>query len=172
MEYREQVAEVLATAQFGNLIEFCYPIGYSHWGVYDGEGYVIHFAVADETQLMSHVRGFLQKLFPVCGDLLLGSTKIRRMLLSEIPVPKGAHVLISNDSHGQSALTEDEMRHRRDALLGKELSYKLLTFNCEHFATFIRYGRCVCNQIPGKAENTECEEATRAFDQIVAKYYT
>lgn len=41
-----QVAEIEASAQFGDLIEFAYPIGYSHWGVYDRDGYVIHFAVA------------------------------------------------------------------------------------------------------------------------------
>lgn len=41
-----QVAEIEASAQFGDLIEFAYPVGYSHWGVYDGDGYVIHFAVA------------------------------------------------------------------------------------------------------------------------------
>jgi len=41
-----QVEQVVSSAQFGDLIEFSYPIGYSHWGVYDGDGYVIHFAVA------------------------------------------------------------------------------------------------------------------------------
>ena len=41
----------MSTAQFGDLIEFIYPIGYSHWGVYDEDGYVIHFAVAGEELL-------------------------------------------------------------------------------------------------------------------------
>lgn len=41
-----QVAEIEASARFGDLIEFVYPIGYAHWGVYDGDGYVIHFSVA------------------------------------------------------------------------------------------------------------------------------
>lgn len=41
-----QVAEIVASAHFGDLIEFAYPVGYSHWGVYDGDGYVVHFAVA------------------------------------------------------------------------------------------------------------------------------
>lgn len=38
----------MSTAKFGDLIEFSYPIGYSHWGVYDEDGHVIHFAVAGE----------------------------------------------------------------------------------------------------------------------------
>lgn len=43
-----QVQGIVSTAKFGDLIEFSYPIGYSHWGVYDEGGYVIHFAVAGE----------------------------------------------------------------------------------------------------------------------------
>lgn len=41
----------MSTAKFGDLIEFSYPIGYAHWGVYDGDGHVIHFAVAGEDNI-------------------------------------------------------------------------------------------------------------------------
>lgn len=44
-----QVEDITANAQFGDLIEFSYPVGFSHWGVYDEDGHVIHFAVAGET---------------------------------------------------------------------------------------------------------------------------
>ncbi|XP_039520030.1 phospholipase A and acyltransferase 2 [Pimephales promelas] len=167
MDYKEQVEQVVSSAQFGDLIEFSYPIGYSHWGVYDGDGYVIHFAVADETQVMSSFRGFLQTVFPVCGDLLLGETKIRRQLLSEVNVPKGARVLVNNNQHDLQPSPEDEIRRRRDALLDQEFTYKILTFNCEHFATFVRSGKAMCNQIPGKSKNKECEEATEQFSSLV-----
>uniref|UniRef100_A0A8C2EY01 LRAT domain-containing protein n=1 Tax=Cyprinus carpio TaxID=7962 RepID=A0A8C2EY01_CYPCA len=125
------VEQVVSTAQFGDLIEFSYPIGYAHWGVYDGDGYVIHFGT----------------IFPVCGDLLLGETKIRRQLLSEINVPKGARVSVSNNKHELEPSPVHEIRIRRDALLGKEFTYKLLTQNCEHFATFVRSGKAICNQV-------------------------
>lgn len=46
-----QVEEVVSSAKFGDLIEYTYPIGYSHWAVYDDEGYVFHFAVAGEDYL-------------------------------------------------------------------------------------------------------------------------
>uniref|UniRef100_A0A8C2AHD6 LRAT domain-containing protein n=1 Tax=Cyprinus carpio TaxID=7962 RepID=A0A8C2AHD6_CYPCA len=118
--------QVVSTAQFGDLIEFSYPIGYAHWGVYDGDGYTI---------------------FPVCGDLLLGETKIRRQLLSEINVPKGARVSVSNNKHELEPSPVHEIRIRRDALLGKDFTYKLLTQNCEHFATFVRSGKAICNQV-------------------------
>ncbi|KAM6982984.1 phospholipase A and acyltransferase 2-like [Tautogolabrus adspersus] len=168
MEYKEQIDEVVSTANFGDMIEFSYPIGYSHWGVYDEDGYVIHFAVAEEGQLMSKVRSYLQAMFPVCGDLLLGVTKIRRMPIGEVTVPEGSHVSIGNNRHAFKPTEQEDMRRRRDALLGQELTYKLLTLNCEHFATFVRYGKAVCNQIPAKAKNVECEQATTAFNEIVS----
>lgn len=43
-----KIEEIASSAQFGDLIEFSYPIGYSHWAVYDDDKHVIHFAVAGE----------------------------------------------------------------------------------------------------------------------------
>ncbi|KAG7273363.1 hypothetical protein CRUP_022906, partial [Coryphaenoides rupestris] len=153
--------------QFGDLIEFAYPIGYSHWGVYDEDGFVVHFAVADQGTLMTKVSSYLQAAFPLCGDLLLGQTKIRRVPLDQVTVPHGAHILVSNNRHSGKPSSAEQMRKRRDALLDKQFGYKLLTFNCEHFATFVRYGRAVCNQLPGRAKNKECEEATEKFEELV-----
>ncbi|KAM4609864.1 phospholipase A and acyltransferase 2-like [Polymixia lowei] len=170
MDYQEQIEEIVSTAKFGDLIEFAYPIGYSHWGVYVENGHVIHFAVAEEGHLMNKVRNYLQTAFPVCGDLLIGETKIRRMLLSEVNVPKGAHVLISNNRHACRPSSTEDMKQRCDALLDEEFAYRLFTFNCEHFATFVRYGQAVCNQIPGRPKNTECEKTTQAFqDTVISK---
>ncbi|GAA6089039.1 phospholipase A and acyltransferase 2-like [Tachysurus ichikawai] len=169
MEYKDQVAEIEASARFGDLIEFVYPIGYAHWGVYDGDGYVIHFSVADETELMNKFRGYLQTMFPVCGDLLLGETRIRRQRLAEVNVPKGAQVVVNNTQHTFTPSEPEEMKRRRDGLLDQQLPYRLFTQNCEHYATFVRYGKAVCNQIPGKAKNKECEETTKVFADIVWK---
>ncbi|KAK2852014.1 hypothetical protein Q5P01_008290 [Channa striata] len=172
MNYQQQVAEIVSTATFGDLIEFSYPIGYSHWGVYAGDGYVIHFAVADEGQLMSHVRNSLQVMFPVCGDLLLGETMIRKVPLSGVTVPKGARVFISNTRHTFPPSTPEEMDLRCKALVGLVFQYNLFNFNCEHFATFVRYGKAVCNQIPARRKNTECVEATAVFKDFVSSNET
>ena len=96
---------------------------------------------------MSHIRNYLQTAFPVCGDLLLGETQIRRQPLAEVNVPKGARIIISNSRHVDNSSTEKQMRSRCDALLNKVLPYRLFTLNCEHFASFVRYGRAVCNQV-------------------------
>ncbi|KAA8590742.1 hypothetical protein FQN60_001685, partial [Etheostoma spectabile] len=158
----EVAEEIASTAKFGDLIEFSYPIGYSHWGVYVEDGNVIHFAVADQGQLMSSIRSSLQAIFPVCGDLLLGETKIRRVPLVEVNVPKGTHVLISNNRHAFTPSAPEDMRLRCHALLDEEFPYHLFTLNCEHFATFIRYGKAVCNQ--GRQVMESVEFKCQVFD--------
>ncbi|KAG5837882.1 hypothetical protein ANANG_G00217810 [Anguilla anguilla] len=165
MDYKEQVREVVSKAQFGDLIEFSYPIGFSHWGVYDGDGHVIHFAVPDEEQLTSWFRDILQKVVPFSGDILIGRTQIRRQRVADVNVPSGAHVMISNRRHAFRPSPVVEMRRRRDALLGREFQYDLFGLNCEHFATFVRFGKAVCNQFPGRTD-VECKEATEMFRSI------
>ncbi|KAK0139620.1 Retinoic acid receptor responder protein 3 [Merluccius polli] len=150
MDLQSQIEDIVSTAQFGDLIEFSYPIGYSHWGVYDGDGCVVHFAVADQGALMTKVSGYLQTAFPVMGDLLLGDTKIRRVPLDKVTVPKGAHLMVSNTRHA-----------------GKPSVTNFSRSTAEHFATFVRYGRAVCNQINGQQKNKECEEATERFQEMV-----
>ncbi|XP_075993518.1 phospholipase A and acyltransferase 2-like [Genypterus blacodes] len=172
MDYQEQIDEIVSTAKLGDLIEFSYPVGYSHWAVYDEDGFVLHFAVADEGHLMNTFRMHLQSVLPVCGDMLLGETKIRRVPLGEVNVPKGAHISISNNRHAYKPSDPDRMRQRRDALLDEKFSYHLLSLNCEHFATFVRFGKAVCNQIPGRDKNKECEYATGVFQDIVSSKST
>ncbi|XP_023126874.1 phospholipase A and acyltransferase 4-like [Amphiprion ocellaris] len=167
MDYDQQVEHIVTNGKFGDLIEFDYPIGFSHWGVYDEDGYVVHFAVPDEGPVMSTIRNYLQAVVQICGDLLLGETRIRRMRLAEINVPKGAHVLIRNNGHALTPSAPEDMRQRLDALLDQHFQYQLFTLNCEHFATFIRYGKSVCNQIPTRPKNVECEGATAVFQGIV-----
>ncbi|XP_061757161.1 phospholipase A and acyltransferase 2-like isoform X1 [Nerophis ophidion] len=162
-----QIEEIVSTAKFGDLIEFSYPIGYSHWGVYHGDGHVIHFAVAEESTIMGNLRMSLQNLFPICGDLLLGATKIRCVPLGEVNVPAGTHILICNNRHAFTPSSTEDIRRRSDALVNEELTYDLFALNCEHFATFVRFGKSVCNQIPTKPKNVENEAATAKFQDIV-----
>lgn len=96
---------------------------------------------------MSTIRNTLQVMFPVCGDLLLGETMIRRVPLAEVNVPKGVHASISNNCHSFEPSAPEDMRLRCSALLGQVFQYHLLSFNCEHFATYVRYGKAICNQV-------------------------
>uniref|UniRef100_A0A3Q3F9G9 LRAT domain-containing protein n=1 Tax=Labrus bergylta TaxID=56723 RepID=A0A3Q3F9G9_9LABR len=132
----------VATAKFGDLIEFSYPIGYSHWGVNDRDGYVIHFAVSGEDNIEYNAYALPS------GDLLLGVTKVCSMLIKDVTVPTGASIRINNH-HDFDASSPEDMRRCLNALLGQDFSYHLLNLNCEHFATFVRYGKAVCNQVDG-----------------------
>ncbi|XP_012689957.2 phospholipase A and acyltransferase 2-like [Clupea harengus] len=167
MEYHQQIQYIVDNGRFGDLIEFSFPVGFSHWGVYDGEGHVTHFAVADEAKSMKKFRDFLQKVVPLSGDILLGVTKIRRQPIAEVNVPKGASVMISNNRHTYRPCQKSEIKQRQDALLGKDLHYKLFSLNCEHFATFVRYGVAVCNQIPARTKNKKSKEATQTFQRLM-----
>nr|XP_061806334.1 phospholipase A and acyltransferase 2-like [Nerophis lumbriciformis] len=167
MDLEAQIEEISSSAKFGDLIEYTSPMGFSHWAVYDDDGHVIHFALAEEGQLMYNIRTSIQSLLPVPGDILLGTTIIRRTPLGEIKVASGGQILIGNDRHAFEPSSPEEMRRRCHALEGEELGYNVLWFNCEHFATFVRYGKSVCNQIPTSSINVETKSATKVFQDIV-----
>lgn len=126
----------------------------------------------DEGELMNTIRTRLQTLFPVCGDLLIGETKIRRMPLGEVNVPSGAQVLISNNRHAFKPSAPEDMRQRRDALLDKEFPYHLFNLNCEHFATFIRYGKAVCNQVWNLARQAKQRVFCHGFNSTTSPPHT
>ncbi|MCJ8744883.1 hypothetical protein PDJAM_G00123870 [Pangasius djambal] len=60
------------------------------------------------------------------------------------------------------------MRRRLNGLLGEVFDYNLLSQNCEHFATFVRYGVALCNQIP-LHKDKEQRRATQLFQDIIAQ---
>ncbi|KAM9439154.1 phospholipase A and acyltransferase 2-like [Clarias gariepinus] len=164
-----EIKNIIRCGQLGDLIEFKYPIGFSHWGVYEGDGQVVHFAVADENELQRMFRiHILQKVFPSCGSILLGQTKIQREHITSVPVPEGAKIKISNNCHHYPASSVTDMRRRLHGLLGEVLDYNLLSQNCEHFATFVRYGVAVCNQVPFHQDKVQ-RETTHMFQDIIAK---
>ncbi|XP_028309746.1 retinoic acid receptor responder protein 3-like isoform X2 [Gouania willdenowi] len=170
MSYELQLVMIMYTAKFGDLIEFSYPIGYSHWALYDGDGYVVHFAVADENWATYMFRSSLETMLPSSGTILFGKTKIRRVHIREVKVPQGVRMFINNYHHSYVASDPWYIRQRVNALLGRQFTYDLFNLNCEHFATYLRYGRAVCNQIPFRPKNEECVEATKVFRNIVMRY--
>ncbi|KAM3873337.1 phospholipase A and acyltransferase 4-like [Diretmus argenteus] len=164
-----QVDKNLSTAEIGDLIEFTYPsAGVSCWGVYVGDGHVIHFGVADEDMMLTICRGFLQQMIQnAAGDRLLRRTKIRRQHISEIKVPRGTRIKVNNNKHHLRASPEDVVKHRCATFLDQEFAYDLLNFNSEHFATFVRSGHAVCNQIPFKKKNEEHVATTQTLERIM-----
>ncbi|KAK2844533.1 hypothetical protein Q5P01_011192 [Channa striata] len=166
---RTQMDQSVATAETGDLIEFVIPwSGFSLWAVYAGEGHVIHFGLEDENIIEKACRSFLQYMVPKSKrNCVLKKTKICRQRTDELQVPPGTQIRVNNSKHNLVPSSQETMRHRCNTFLHQEFKYDLLNFNSEHFATFIRYGQAVCNQIPFKKRNDAHMDTTQTLQMIM-----
>ncbi|XP_067457702.1 phospholipase A and acyltransferase 1-like [Thunnus thynnus] len=164
-----QIDQSVSTAESGDLIEFVTPwSGLSLWGVYVGEGLVIHFGVGDENMTQKACRSFLQQMAPKSkSDHVLKKTRINEQLITDIKVPPGTRIRVNNDEHNLVPSPQETMRHRWETFLHQEFKYDLMNFNSEHFATFVRYGHAVCNQIPFKKKNEAHVDTTQTLQMII-----
>lgn len=62
-------------------------------------------------------------------------------------MPPGTQIRVNNDKHNLVPSPQETMRLRCETFVHQEFKYDLMNFNSEHFATFVRYGRAVCNQV-------------------------
>ncbi|KAM9852108.1 phospholipase A and acyltransferase 2-like [Aulostomus maculatus] len=165
----KQVDKSVSTAEYGDLIEFVNPwLGFALWGVYMGEGRVIHFGVGDENMTQKACRSFMQQMVPKSkGDRALKRTRICTQSITDIKVPAGTRVRVNNDKHRLVPSPLEMMRRRCETFLHQEFKYDLLNFNSEHFATFIRSGHAVCNQIPFKKQDEAHADTTQTLQLIM-----
>ncbi|XP_019948855.1 phospholipase A and acyltransferase 4-like [Paralichthys olivaceus] len=166
---RRQVDQSVSTADYGDLIEFVNPLlGLSLWGVYVGEGLVIHFGVGDENMTQKACRSFFQQMAPKSsGDRVLKQTRICKQRIEDIKLPVGTRIRVNNNKHNLIPSPQEMMRYRSDTFLQQEFKYDLMNFNSEHFATFVRYGHAVCNQIPFKKKNEAHVDTTQTLQMIM-----
>jgi hypothetical protein len=108
--------------RLGDIIEILRNGGYSHFVVYVGNGYVVH----------------------VGGNGKKGNrSQIKKELLDDVA---GVDLCRINNRETAAALKNlnshlpDEIVRRAEAAVGDEWSYDVIKWNCEHFATRIRYG--------------------------------
>lgn len=93
-------------------------------------------------------RSLLQQMVPKSnGDRVLKQTKVCIQRITELKLPAGTRIRVNNNKHNLAPSQPEWMKYRCDTLLQQEFKYDLLSFNSEHFATFIRYGQAVCNQV-------------------------
>lgn len=158
----------MSTAQIGDVIEFANPwTGLSLWGVYVGEGRVIHFGVGDENTTQKVCRGFIQLLTPKSKvDRVLKKTRICIQHVSEVKLPAGTRIRVNNN-HILDPSPQDVIQQRCETFLHQEFNYDMMKFNSEHFATFVRYGKAVCNQIPFKKKNEAHVDTTQTLEMIM-----
>ncbi|KAK5618067.1 hypothetical protein CRENBAI_022955 [Crenichthys baileyi] len=122
----------------GDLIEIFRNI-YEHWAVYVGEGYVVHLLGPD---------GSLSSSSTI--NLPIGKNNVLKQKLLEV---------VSTDKWTINNLHDQEKQPRPPEVIVKEAhklvgttrSYNIVNFNCEHFATELRYGNAESEQLPEEA---------------------
>ncbi|XP_052430938.1 phospholipase A and acyltransferase 3-like isoform X1 [Carassius gibelio] len=120
----------------GDLIEIFRGI-YQHWAIYVGEGYVIHLA-------------------PPCEYAQAGAYSMMSVLNDKARVKKEElYKVVGNDDYRINNLLDGKYDPRRvekilrdaHSFVGKELPYCLISGNCEHFVTELRYGKAESRQV-------------------------
>ncbi|XP_053544814.1 phospholipase A and acyltransferase 3 [Bombina bombina] len=115
----------------GDLIEFFRPL-YQHWGIYVGDGYVVHLTDQEGFSSFSSAFGATAAVRKdrldkaACGCKYRVNNKYDK---KRSPNPPGKVV--------QAALEE----------VGKQMPYSVTSGNCEHFVTNLRYGDCLSDQV-------------------------
>ncbi|XP_077311887.1 phospholipase A and acyltransferase 2-like [Lithobates pipiens] len=115
----------------GDLIEF-YRVGYQHWGVYVGNGYIVH---------LTDPQG-LSLLFSV----VRATAVVRRDYLES--VARGCDYKVNN-KYDSKCSPYPAIKIVNAALeeVGKTKNYSVTSANCEHFASYLRYGEQFSDQV-------------------------
>ncbi|XP_041429623.1 uncharacterized protein LOC108699156 isoform X5 [Xenopus laevis] len=187
----------------GDLIEFVRLWGvYSHWGVYVGDGNLVHLQ-PDSSSIFDSLSSFrhqcqamssamipgnfnliLDPMSPV-GVSLLDQRLMAKSIISdkdgkvlEEPVKsvaKGSKYRVNNsyDKYYEPRRKEDIVETAKQ-YVGKKMTYNLCKYNCEHFATFMRYGVAFSKQVEEWTiphlfcrQNGSCDCDIEAFLAIV-----
>ncbi|NWV66588.1 HRSL1 enzyme, partial [Malurus elegans] len=120
----------------GDLIEIKRP-GYQHWALYVGDGYVIHVTATDEKALAVSTSAV---------TILTKRATVKKELLKDVAKKDKWYVSNKHDWYRVPYPAEEIIR-RAESWIGKDVSYRLLLRNCEHFVTTLRYGEGLSDQV-------------------------
>ncbi|XP_075692932.1 phospholipase A and acyltransferase 2-like [Rhinoderma darwinii] len=117
--------------QPGDLIEFIRPF-YQHWGIYVGDGYIVHLTDQEgQTSLSSAFGGF---------------AVVRKEHLEN--VANGCNYKINNKFDEKlTPYSPGKVVRAALQLVDQTMSYSVTSANCEHFATELRYGKGFSDQV-------------------------
>ncbi|XP_035579000.1 phospholipase A and acyltransferase 3-like [Zalophus californianus] len=120
----------------GDLIQI-FRIGYEHWAIYVGDGYVIHLTSPGE--------------FPWarCSSMFCALSNkgvVKRELLRDVVA--GCRYKVNNLLDNKyKPKPVNQIIYSAKQKVGQEMEYNLLHRNCEHFATSLRYGKPESRQV-------------------------
>ncbi|XP_008063716.1 retinoic acid receptor responder protein 3 isoform X1 [Carlito syrichta] len=122
--------------QPGDLIEI-FRIGYQHWAIYVGDGYVIHLAPPNE-----YPGAGSSSIFSVLTDM------------AEVKWERLEDVVGNCNYRINNSLDREYIPRRVEVIIeaaksqvGEKLKYNLVRRNCEHFVTDLRYGKPRSKQV-------------------------
>lgn len=122
--------------QPGDLIEIFRGV-YQHWGIYVGDGFIIHLAPPCE-QAQAGANSMM--------SVMHHKAMVKKELLCEVAGNNEYRVNNLQDEKYEPRPI-DEILQEAHALLGMELPYCFIKRNCEHFATELRYGKAESRQV-------------------------
>ena len=136
--------------QVGDMIEFDRPAIYNHWGIYVGDGYIVH--VTGEPNVRTGMGSI---------DISAGfSSGVSRNIPAKVLLQALTKVADGNRFYVNN-LYDDRKMHflprviaeRALARVNEDFDYYLIVNNCEHFVTEMRYGEPVSKQVKDGVEN-------------------
>ncbi|XP_070344152.1 phospholipase A and acyltransferase 4 isoform X2 [Equus asinus] len=129
------MAQFCVEPEPGDLIEI-FRIGYEHWAIYVGGGDVIHLAPPSE--------------YPGAGSSSIFSILSSRAVVKQEPlrdVAGGCRYRVNNYlDHKYRPQPVNKIIGAAKEKIGEEIEYSVLSRNCEHFVTELRYGAASSRQ--------------------------
>ncbi|XP_053266424.1 phospholipase A and acyltransferase 3-like [Podarcis raffonei] len=114
----------------GDQIEI-YRIGYQHWAIYVGDGYVVHLTAADEGIGSS-------PSIPLSANTK--KAVVKKEKLSK--VAGNDYWMVNNEKDRKyKPRPVCEIISTANEYVGMKIDYNVVMQNCEHFAAILRYGQ-------------------------------
>ncbi|NXK92805.1 HRSL1 enzyme, partial [Formicarius rufipectus] len=120
----------------GDLIEIKRPL-YQHWALYLGDGYVINVTPVDEGAPSLSVSTM---------SIFTRKAKVKKQLLKEV-VGNDAWEVNNKYDRSRTPRAVAEIIQHAESYIDREVSYDVLSNNCEHFVTMLRYGERISDQV-------------------------
>ncbi|KAK3602554.1 hypothetical protein CHS0354_003807 [Potamilus streckersoni] len=134
-------AKVLQELDVGDTIEF--PRGYySHWAVYIGDGKVVHLTGDENDGINGNFDS--GNLFTICGQRF-NKAYVKVEDFWNVVLGSKANINKNKDKK-MRPLEKEEIVQRAMSKLG-EIGYNVMWCNCEHFASWCRYGKVKSDQV-------------------------
>ncbi|XP_055897104.1 phospholipase A and acyltransferase 3-like [Biomphalaria glabrata] len=174
-EHNQRVLESLSP---GDRVEFSRGI-YSHWGIYIGQGKVIHLAPQDASEIQANSESthfnigckMYKKALVGTDDFLKVAGKYKAFRNNSLDMKlkytscRLCSCLMCAKVFYFRALSPETIVHQAMPKLG-EVGYNFITANCEHFANWCRYGQ-------RKSQQSAPGSTNPAFHDIrILQHYT